>query len=99
MPVNCINDGRASISRFLWCALWYIYLRIHRVQLECVMVVRTRRRARSHVAIEAKTYLAGSVTHFTLRNALRKPCGCSGDVPGEPVRNVHFRHLVKYRFG
>src|ERR1041385_7399960 len=80
MPVNCINDGHASISRLLWCALWYIYLRIHSVQLKRVMVVWTRRRARAHITIETKTYLTGSVTHFTLCNTLRKACRCSGEV-------------------
>jgi hypothetical protein len=90
MAFHCIENFRANFIRVCTLSRWLrdIQLRIEGVQLKSVMVIRTRRRARAHVALAAETELACAVGQFTLHHAFGQPGRSCRNVPYKPMENI-----------
>src|SRR5262245_43297960 len=80
MAIHCIDDRSPGIRGLLRRALRYIQFRIESIELERVVVIRTRRSARTHVAVSAEADLTAAVRQFALSHAFGKSRGCSGDI-------------------
>src|SRR5439155_4344531 len=61
VTVHRVDDGGARCGGFLGSALRHVELRVERVQLERVVMVRTRRRAGAHVRIRSQADLTAAV--------------------------------------
>src|SRR5215813_8837590 len=90
MAIHCIDDRSPGIRGLLRGALRYIKFRVESIELERVMVIRTRRRAWTHVAIAAETDLTAAIRQFALSHAFGKSGGRPGDIPDQPVGDIHF---------
>src|SRR5262249_1740836 len=98
VAVHRINDAVAKIDNSLPVRaggrLSDIELRIQRIELESVVVIRSGSGAGSHVAGTAQADLTRSIRLFALWATFRHS-GCrGGNIPYQPVRDVHFRAFV-----
>src|SRR5262249_42199981 len=99
MAVHCIDYRSPGIRGLLRRALRYIKFRIESIELERVVVIWPRRGAWPHVAISAETDLTAAIRQFALSHAFGKSCGCPGNIPDQPVGDIHFRAFVENRLG
>ena len=66
MTIHRIEHRVPRIGSLLRRSLRYINFRIEGIQLECVVVIRSRRSAGAHVAVATKTDLTAAIRQFAL---------------------------------
>src|SRR5437764_8539594 len=66
VTIHRIDDRSAGGRRFLRRALRHVEFDVERVQLERVVVIRTRWCARTHVSVPAETHLTAAVRKLAL---------------------------------
>src|SRR5438132_6483202 len=64
MAVHCIDHSHARIGGLLRRTLRHIELGIECIKLERVVMIWTRRRSRTHIAIRTQAHLAAAIGQF-----------------------------------
>src|SRR2546429_490904 len=99
VTVHGVDDSGARGGGFLRRALRNLELRVERVQLERVVMIWTGRRAGTHVGVRSQAHLTAAVGQLALRETFGESSRRAGNVPDQPVRDVHLRSLREHRLG
>src|SRR5262245_12582496 len=76
-----------------------VQLCVECIQLERIVMIRTRTGARPHKARTTQTELTCSVRQFARFYTFRQTCGGRWDIPSDPMQDVRLGALLQHRFG
>src|SRR5580765_5252028 len=94
MAIHRVDHRIPRIRGLLRRALRNIQFCIESVQFEGVVMIWPRSSARTHITITSKTDLTAAIRKFALRYAFWKSSRRCGDIPDQPVGDIHFRAFL-----